>query len=464
MKLAKCADRHNSLRLLRSISILLAVGAGFASLASAQYTETLLHSFTGLLDGGEPTGSLIFDQAGNIYGTTAFGGEDSGNIGCSDGRCGVVFELSPNRRGGWNETLLHLFSGGADGLQPRGLVFDASGNLYGTTAAGGNATDCGGIGCGVAYKLSPDGKGGWTDTVLHTFTGGADGAYPNPGLVLDASGNLYGTAAAGGKLSGVDCIGGCGVVFKLSLAGDGWKESVLHEFVGGNDGQQPTAPLIFDSAGNLYGTTYSGGIGGVGTAFRLSKNSNGTWRESILHAFTEGDDGGGVNAGLLMDSEGNLYGTTLFGGTQTGSCPNCGVVFELSPTGSGLWRETIVHYFAGLPICLTGTCDGAASYAPLVLDTSGNLWGTTEVGGRSTCARDTLDCGVVFELSPSASGWSEGFVYDFTGGDGENPVAGLTIDTSGNLYGTTEFGGTNRTGCDNSGFMMGCGVVFKLVP
>jgi hypothetical protein len=462
------SQRYSSLpqllRLLSTTCVALVITAGWASRACAQSTETVLHSFTGLRDGAEPIGNLIFDKAGNIYGTTAFGGIDSGNIGCNGGRCGVAFKLSPNANGSWNETLLHAFSGRTDGSTPEGLVSDVSGNLYGTTQRGGNLSGCEGFGCGVVYKLSPNGTGGWNQTVLYSFTGAADGAYPNPGLILDAAGNLYGTTYGGGSSAGICAVGGCGIVFKLSRAVGVWKESIIHTFIGGNDGQWPTAPVVFDNVGNLYGTTYAGGKGLAGTAFRLSKNSNGFWKESTLHAFTGGADGGQVNAGLILDTAGNLYGTTVSGGTGTGSCPNCGVVFELSPSAIGPWLETILHYFAGLQVCFTGTCDGAVSDAPLVFDASGNLWGTTEVGGRTTCVNDNLNCGVVFELSPSPSGWSESSVYDFTGADGENPLSSLTIDASGNLLGTTRFGGTSQTECSNAGFNMGCGVVFKLTP
>jgi uncharacterized repeat protein (TIGR03803 family) len=437
----------NSTCFLPRVAYLAIAFMAMTYIARAQYSDSTLHSFTGLRDGAEPTGNVVIDASANVYGTAAFGGVSSGNLGCYSGRCGVVYKLSPNGQGGWNETLLHLFTGGADGSEPQGLLFDSAGNLYGTTQRGGNLSGCEGYGCGVVFKLSPDGQGGWNQSVLYSFKGGTDGAYPNAGVVLDTSGNLYGTTWGGGSTAGNCGSNGCGVVFKLSRVAGAWKEFVLHSFVGGEDGENPAAPVILDKGGNLYGTTYGGGKGLEGTAFKLAKDSNGNWKETTLHAFTGGLDGGKVIAGLVQDASGNLYGTTLFGA----AC--CGVVFQLSLTANGAWQENVLYSF-------TGKFDGAVPYAPLILDTSGNLYGTTEGGGNFTCINNTQYCGIVFKLSPSTSNWSESVVYAFSGEDGANPVNGLTFDASGNLFGTARFGGTSYKACAGQG----CGVVFELAP
>jgi uncharacterized repeat protein (TIGR03803 family) len=295
------------------------------------WNETILYAFTGGVDGGSPEGSLIFDSAGNLYGTTYWNGDLSV---CGTSGCGVVFKLSPSS-GGWKETVLHTFTGGADGSHPAtALVFDTAGNLYGTTYYGGKVNDCGGIGCGVAFKLSPASNGGWKETVLHTFTGGLDGANPWASLVLDSAGNLYGTAYQGGKIS--QCTGrgtpGCGTIFQLSHGAQGWKTTVLHTFDGAQDGSNPAAGLVFDSAGNLYGTTQQGGntgacaLSGCGTVFELSHVSGSVWHETVLHAFHAHPDGSNPLGGVAFDPAGNLYGTTYLGGANGG-----GTVFEITP-------------------------------------------------------------------------------------------------------------------------------------
>jgi uncharacterized repeat protein (TIGR03803 family) len=282
-------------------------------------TETVLHTFTGGSDGANPNGALIADTAGNLYGNTTYGG-DGGS--CSHfGGCGVVFKLSPDG----TETVLHTFTGGSDGANPiAGLIADRAGNLYGTTFFGGGRGSCY-RGCGVVFKLSPDGA----ETVLHTFTGGSDGSSPEAPLIADSAGNLYGTTDYGGGI----CSGpfaGCGVVFKLSPDG---VETVLHTFTGGRDGADPSAGLIADRAGNLYGTTFFGGgrgscYGGTGcgVVFKLSPDG----AETMLHTFTGGSDGASpsVGLGLIADTAGNLYGTTTSGGVGAN-----GVVFKLSGTG-----------------------------------------------------------------------------------------------------------------------------------
>ena len=379
--------------------------------AYAAPTETVLHSFTG--DGADPKAALIADSTGNLYGTTRLGGPPCGPAGIG---CGTAFKLSP----GGTETVLYDFchANCNDGALPvAGLIADSKGNLYGTNQGLGCFVN---FGCGVVFKLSPDG----TYTVLYSFTGGSDGAVPAAGLIADSSGNLYGTTSSGGA-------SGNGVVFKLSPDGT---ETVLHSFTG-SDGSVPVAGLIADSSGNLYGTTSRGGASGNGVVFKLSPEGT----ETVLHSFTGGSDGANPQAGLIADSSGNLYGTTSGGGASGN-----GVVFKLSPAGT----ETVLHSF-------TRGYDGANPQAGLIADSSGNLYGTTSSGGGSGCAG--TGCGTVFKVSP---GGSETVLYSFTGGsDGAGPAAGLIADNSGNLYGTTAFGGTSpELECGT----IGCGVVFKL--
>jgi uncharacterized repeat protein (TIGR03803 family) len=251
--------------------------------------ETVLHSFTLGAGGGEPVASLVRDSAGNLYGTTNAGGAYN---------AGVVFKLNANGK----EKVLHTFTGGADGLHPvAALVRDSAGNLYGTTYGGGA------YGAGAVFKLDTTGA----ETVLYSFTGGADGASPQAGLLRDSAGNLYGTTYGGAY--------GAGVVFKLDTTG---AETVLYSFTGGADGASPTAGVVRDSADNLYGTTYKGGAYNWGTVFKLDT----TGAETVLHSFTGGADGAYPFAGLVRDSSGNLYSTTVEGGAY-----GYGVVFKITP-------------------------------------------------------------------------------------------------------------------------------------
>jgi uncharacterized repeat protein (TIGR03803 family) len=269
-------------------------GCGVVFKLASTGKETVLHSFTGRADGANPLAGLIRDNAGNLYGTTFAGG----SAACAGG-CGVVFKLSPTG----TETVLHRFTGGVDGANPlAALIRDNAGNLYGTTQSGGAFHR------GVVFKLDMSAK----ETVLHNFTGGADGSAPaaGGGLVRDSAGNLYGTTNGGG--GSTICADGCGIVFKLAPTGT---ETVLHRFRGGADGAHPAAGLVRDSAGNLYGITASGGgLGcggqGCGIIFRLDA----TGKETVLHRFTAGKDGAGPDGGLVRDSAGTLYGTAQNGG------------------------------------------------------------------------------------------------------------------------------------------------------
>lgn len=326
------------------------------------WKETTIHAFTGGQDGGLPKAGLIFDGAGNLYGTTAYYGSYAG----------VAFELTPGANGTWTEKPLHefLLDDGTVPMAP--LIFDASGNLYGTTFVGGSEavnSD------GVVFELMHNEDGTWTEKALFTFSyAGSSGDGPMAGLILDAAGNLYGTTYWGGS----GCFIGCGVVFKVTPNLDGsWTESVVHEFTNGEDGGFPAADLIFDGAGNLYGTTSSGGTYGNGVVFRLTSKSDGTWTESILHAFN-GADGASPSGGLIFDTAGNLYGATGAGGRS-----GYGVVFKLAPSSGGTWRESVLHSFLGY---------GQAPAGGVVMDKAGNLYGTASAGNNNH--------GLVFEITP----------------------------------------------------------------
>jgi uncharacterized repeat protein (TIGR03803 family) len=384
-----------------------------AQAAPAQtLTYTALYSFTGGADGGYPSAGLVPDAAGNLYGTTSEGGSLSG---CSPYGCGLVFKLDPTG----NERVLYTFTGGADGGLPyAGLIRDAGGNLYGTTFEGGDLSGCYGSGCGVVFKLDPAGN----ETVLYTFTGGADGANPAAGLIRDAAGDFYGTTENGGTYQ-------YGAVFKLDPAGN---ETALYTFTGGIDGASPAASLIRDAAGNLYGTAAGGGNPtgecpyGCGVVFKLDPAGN----ETVLRSFTGGTDGGFPYAGLILDAAGNLYGTTNQGGTPNGCGGNgCGVVFKLDPAGN----ETVLHSF-------TGGAGGAILRASLIRDPAGNLYGTTAYDGAH-------NYGMLFGLRPNGQ---ETAPHSFTGTDGAYPMATL-LSYKRAPYGTTTEGGTS-----------GGGVVFKI--
>jgi uncharacterized repeat protein (TIGR03803 family) len=389
------------------------------------WNETLLYVFTGVQDGGGPGGSLVIDNAGNLYGTAAYGGANE---------YGVVFKLTPLSGGGWTESVLHSFQG-ADGRQPSGgLIADASGTLYGTTYLGGDPCDILGYGCGTVFRLNLSGL-----TVLHRFTGGNDAEYPIAPLTIDAAGNLYGTTEGDYQFS---------TAFQLAPMPDGGvKETVIHTFADA-DGQVPQGTLSLDMLGNPYGTTELGGSHSVGSVFELARSLSGAWTEKVIYSFT-GEPGGNnpraggaePTGGLLFDTAGNIFGTAFAGGNPTCQGQTCGTVFELTPTSGG-WTETTLYAFKG-------GSDGGYPNGGLVSDSEGNLFGTSGGGAYGY--------GTVFELTPGLNGWTETVIYAFRGqGDGVRPLAGLIFDGSGNLYGTTSAGGTGQ--CAD-----GCGTVFELV-
>jgi uncharacterized repeat protein (TIGR03803 family) len=351
----------------------------------------------------------------------------------------------------WKEKVPYSFKGGSDGEAPVGrMAGDKSGNLYGATQFGG-ADNCSPMAdCGTVYQLRPPAKNGdpWTEKVLHVFQGKAvnDGDFPGGGLVIDSLGNLYGTTYYGGM---GDCVllgikGGCGVVFEFSPPenkGGIWKETIIYSFKGGDDGYVPFGDLTFDRAGNLYGVTlFGGGKGaglcdpfyqGCGTVFKLSPptRKGGKWTEAVLHSFAAGTDGYNPNGGLLLDSEGVIYGTTALGGNQLCNFQQyevgCGIMFKLVPPAkmSEPWTEQTLLRF-------TDGKNGAGPNGNLIFDTQGRLYGTAGGG-------DAQGCGVVFRMTPAGGLWSEAVLYEFTcGNDGQGP-APLIIDKLGDLYGTS---------------------------
>lgn len=344
------------------------------------------------------------------------------------------------------ETVLYRFTGGADGLIPAsGLILDASGNLYGTTMDGGSS------GAGTVFQLAPPAAGmtTWAESVLHSFGGGTgDGGSPAAPLALAAGDNVYGITRQGGSA-------GLGTAFKLvppTGGGTPWTENVLHSFTGGNDGSYPGTPyatawLIIGPGGKLYGTTYDGGTANSGTVVEVNSS---TGKEKVLYSFLGGADGANPQAGLITGAGGKLYGTTFDGGAA-----NVGTVFSLTPPTEGqtAWTETVLYSFKGG----TGSKDGANSTAGLIADANGNLYGTTNNGGGSS-ACSYGGCGTVFKLVPPAKGktsWAEVVLYRFKGGkDGIDPSAGVIADENRNLYGTTSYGG----GAANAG------IVFKIAP
>jgi uncharacterized repeat protein (TIGR03803 family) len=324
---------------------------------------------------------------------------------------------------------------GSPGITYAGVIFDTAGNLYGVTENGGNSTDCK-QGCGTIYELSPASGGTWTLTTLYSFQGLDDGETPYAGLVFDSAGNLYGTTQVGGT-------GGGGTVFEFSNVSGSWTLTTLYSFNEPNDALYPNSSLIFDAEGNLYGTTAGGGQHAKGAVFKLAPTSTGGWKENVPHSFGASGDSDGPNGPLAMDAQGNLFGTTENGGPE-----GLGIVFELTHNPSGGWTENIVY-------TSTLSNEFGQPLAGVILDSAHNLYGTTFNGGK-------FGYGSVFRLTRiEVNGqltWKEILLYSFTGGtDGANPAAPLTRDAAGNLYSTTA-GGT-PTGCNS---FYSCGQVFKL--
>ncbi len=387
----------------------LSLAAMLVQQAHAQ-TYTVLYTFTGGTDGGEPYAGVIRDRAGNLYGTTYASG-DLNACGLFKG-CGVVYKLDPFG----NETVIHTFEGGSDGREPEwgNLLVDKAGDLWDTTDYGGD----GSLGLGVVYKINKTGE----ETIVHRFAGGTDdGEEPQEGLIQDADGTFYGTTAAGGS----GPFGDCGTVYQISKSGE---LTILHSFIG-TDGCQPAGGLVMDAAGNMYGMTSTGGSTGYGVVFKITKAGAVT----VLHVFTGQPDGAFPFGGLALDKAGNIYGTTPGGGNPGCTTANqgCGLVFEIDTNG----EEHILHSFLH--------SDGGNPYAGVVLDKAGNMYGNTSGFAK-------YNWGSIYKLDQKGNFTK---LYDFTGGaDGGFPFAAMTLDeASRTLYGTTYQGGAS-----------GYGVVFKL--
>lgn len=387
----------------------------FVVLSSPMSGQTfhLLHNFAGgTTDGAGPSTGLLLDQFGDLFGVTGGGGTDITD--CGSYGCGTVFQVN-KRTGYWRESVLFNVTSSQYTSGPLGL--DAQGNLYGATANGGA------FGAGVVFQLVKSGAV-WTENILHDFGDGVgDGAYSYSGLVRDSAGNFYGATENGGvqNLS-------YGTIFELTPNSDGtWAYSVIYEFGSNNvyDATTPVGPLTIDSSGNLYGTTFYGGLYGYGAAFKLSP-SGGTWTETVLYNFTL--DYGNIPYpwGVVADHSGNLYGVTNNGGAY-----DAGTVYRLTPA-TGYWNRTILHTF-------TGNDDGATPQGVLVIDPSGILYGTTPNGG-------SYGHGNVYKLQAASGRWKETVLHAFKGTDGSGPVLGVIRDQLGNLYGVTNTGGTYNLG------------------
>jgi uncharacterized repeat protein (TIGR03803 family) len=320
--------------------------AGTVYKITASGQETVLYSFQGGADGSNPTDTLIQDSDGNLYGTTNEGGSTNN---------GTVFKITPSGQ----ETVLYSFQGGTDGRNPAAsLIKGRDGNFYGTTSEGGT------MNYGTVFKITPSGQ----ETVLYSFQGESDGAIPASSLITDSANNLYGTTYLGGSDDD-------GTVFKITPSG---QETVLYRFQDGNDGNNPTSGLIVDRYGNAYGTTHNGGSNNDGAVYKITASG----QETVLYSFQGGTDGDSPLGGLVLGSDGNFYGTTLFGGSGSG-CDEvgCGTIFQLTPSG----QETVLYSFQG-------GADGALPASSLITDSAGNLYGTTKTGGSN-------NDGTVFRLT-----------------------------------------------------------------
>jgi uncharacterized repeat protein (TIGR03803 family) len=330
------------------------------------WEHTILYSFTGGADGGEPYKGVTLDGEGNLYGTAVTGGS-----GSCEGGCGVVYKLT-NSGGTWTQQVVHAFTGGDDGSGPGARVtVDRVGNIYGMTPTGGANS------VGTIYKIH-EVAGGWNFRVIHTFTGGDDGGSGSAGRMILRRGRLYGAATTGGAH-------GVGVIFELRPTAVGeWDFRSIYAFQGQPDGIFPYGALLFTGSGKIYGTTYYGGSGscegGCGAVYELSPRRNGEWDERVIYSFQKGTDGNSPISNLVRDAAGNLYGTTSEGGLGSG------VIFKLSPIGGGQWTESVVHPFAGPP-------DGAFAYNGMVVDRSGNFYGATVHGGDN-------DDGCLYKFTP----------------------------------------------------------------
>ena len=413
--------------------------------ATTNAVETVVHRFgnnfsSGPHDGKYPQSGLTQGPNGELFGATAGGGIGAG---APRGGCGTIFELSPNGV----EHPIHSFNCFTDGGAPSSApIADSSGALYGTAQIGGAD------GQGVVYKLTPS-HGGYSYSILYSFSGGADGSNPAGPVVLDDKGDLYGTTSSGGT----GCADGCGTVYELTPSGAGYEESVLYRFQGGDDGADPSYGLLLAPHGVIYGTT-QGGFYGTSTIFRLAPTDTGGYAEAVLYRFCTACAGlQYASSGLVDGADGDLYGTAGngFGGYTYQT--NHGAVYKLDP---GTGAVSVVYAFQG-------GRDGSDPQGLLAQDASGNLYGTTVSGGAAFCPSAPQGCGTVFELQRQSDGsFSESVLYTFPSppgsstvhtADGNTPLAGVMI-ANGVLYGTTYQGG--NVNCDTDGG--GCGTIFEV--
>ncbi|HEX8816555.1 MAG TPA: choice-of-anchor tandem repeat GloVer-containing protein [Terriglobales bacterium] len=398
-------------------------------IASASATEKVIYSFQGGSDGAHPISDLIEDANGNLYGTT----NDEG------GGCGTVFELQRTSNG-WSHKILYVFRcNSSRGFPITGLVMDNEGRLYGTTP--GDYGDPGSV-----FELA-EVNGVWQESVLYNFTAGSDGKNPSADLVIHQD-NLYGTTYYAGGGSAV-CNFGCGAVFELARGPNGeWKEKTIYDFAGSPDGSHPSTPLVFDADGNAYGmTTFGGGSGyscsakgDCGTVYKLTPGKNGTWTESVLYSFSRGDRSGIFpSGGPVLSQSGSVLGVDSAGGDGFGT------VFMFERTQHGGWQTNLHIFYGG--------ADGNEPVGRVARDADGNIYGVTS--GAQLSQRNH---GTVYELRSVAEGWREVVLHSFgKKGDGAMPQAGVVVDSSHHIYGTTERGGTGKCGG-------GCGTVYEIVP
>ena len=392
-----------------------------ASMQPARAASKIVYAFAGLKFGGNPASDIVFDTAGNAYVTTVVGGKFG---------CGTVDRLTPASTG-WTPLALWAFTCFNDGKNPHGgVTLDAEGNIYGTTTAGDSGGICVGDGCGGVYRISARTHG---LRVIYNFTGGKDGALPGGRVVFDGAGNLYGTTPDGGKPGG--CNGqGCGVVYQLAFHRDHWVETVIHTFAGGNDGAVGSLGPLLVAGSSIYGVTELGGRYQAGTVFRATPGAHNTWTYKVLYAFKGLPDAGFPYGGLVANSQGDLFGTTYYGGTSGN-----GAIYELMPRPTGHYAERVLYSFSG-------GADGGNPTTTLTMDNAGNLYGTASAGGGS------CGCGVVFKLDALSGMESVVHTFGSTTNDGTYPYYALT-PFNGMLYTTTVAGG-----------VFGQGTVFGTAP
>jgi hypothetical protein len=402
----------------------------------------IIYAFRGGADGANPESDLTIDAAGNLYGTTMGGG-----AGCNGYGCGTVFELVRTTNG-WTHQVLYRFAGTSvrspDGANPMaGVVFDSSGNIYGTTSSGGISK------CGVVFKLAPTSHGGWSESVLYSFGCGSAGMYPKADLVFDVQGNLYGMTPAGGTGTGFcggssNWYGGCGIAFRLSPNPDGsWTETTIYNFQGSPDAAIPIGALVPDGKEGFYGASEYGGAGPCGTGNRATDPPSGCgavfdltptgagWTESVIYSFFVGRGfARQPSSGLIVDGPSLLFGASSVGGNGIGT------VFRLDDTGRG-WNQSILHRFYGKP-------DGRSPVGRLVKDPQGVWYGVTAIGG-------TNHDGTLFALALTKAGWNERILFNSDNSTGE-PLAGPIVDSQGHVYGTADGGSGNN------------GTIYEVIP